>query len=34
MTKIKSLLEGIGNQNETEKYYDEWSINYDQTLIH
>ena len=32
MTKIKSLLEGIGNQNETEKYYDEWSINYDQTL--
>ena len=32
MTKIKSLLEGIGNQNETEKYYDKWSINYDQTL--
>ena len=32
MTKIKSLLEGIGDENETEKYYDEWSINYDQTL--
>ena len=32
MTKIKSLLEGIGNENETEKYYDKWSINYDQTL--
>ena len=32
MTKTKSLLEGIGNQNETEKYYDNWSKNYDQTL--
>ena len=32
MTKIKSLLEGIGDENETEKYYDKWSINYDQTL--
>ena len=32
MTKIKSLLNGIGNQKQTEKYYDNWSINYDKTL--
>ena len=32
MTKIKSLIEGVGNQNEIEKYYDEWSKKYDQTL--
>ena len=32
MPKIKSLLDGIGNENVTEKYYDNWAINYDQTL--
>jgi len=32
MTKIKSLLDGIGNQSITEKYYDNWALNYDQTL--
>ena len=32
MTKTKSLLDGIGNENVTEKYYDDWAINYDQTL--
>ena len=32
MTKPKSLLDGIGNQNVTEKYYDDWALNYDQTL--
>tara|TARA_B100001250_G_scaffold409820_1_gene434953 strand:- start:732 stop:1352 length:621 start_codon:yes stop_codon:yes gene_type:complete len=32
MIKTKSLLNGIGNQNETERYYDDWAINYDQTL--
>ena len=33
MTKIKSLLDGIGNQSMTEKYYDDWATDYDQTLI-
>ena len=32
MTKTKSLLDGIGNKNVIEKYYDDWAINYDQTL--
>jgi len=32
MTKIKSLLNGIGNQIETKKYYDNWALNYDQTI--
>ena len=32
MTKPKSLLDGIGNQNATEKYYDDWSTKYDITL--
>ena len=32
MTKPKSLLDGIGNQNVTEKYYDDWATNYDITL--
>ena len=32
MIKTKSLLNGIGNQNETERYYDDWAIIYDQTL--
>ena len=32
MTKPKSLLDGIGNQNVTEKYYDDWATNYDNTL--
>ena len=32
MTKIKSLLDGIGNQSVTEKYYDDWALNFDQTL--
>ncbi len=32
MTKPKSLVDGIGNQNVTEKYYDDWATNYDITL--
>ena len=32
MTKMKSLLNGIGNQKETKIYYDNWSENYDLTL--
>ena len=32
MIKIKSLVEGIGNYKDTNKYYDDWSTNYDQTL--
>ena len=32
MNKFKSLVKGIGNNNETQKYYDDWSINYDKTL--
>ena len=32
MTKIKSLVDGIGNETLTEKYYDEWALNYDHTL--
>ena len=31
MTKLKSLLDGNGNQNVTEKYYDNWVSNYDKT---
>ena len=32
MTKPKSLLDGIGDQNITEKFYDDWAENYDTTL--
>ena len=32
MTKVKSLVDGIGNKSITEKYYDDWALNYDQTL--
>ena len=32
MIKNKSLLDGIGNESETEIYYDNWALNYDQTL--
>ena len=32
MTKVKSLVDGIGNEALTEKYYDDWDLNYDQTL--
>ena len=32
MTKAKSLLDGIGNENVTEQYYDDWALNYDLTL--
>ena len=32
MTKAKSLVDGIGNEILTEKYYDEWALSYDQTL--
>ena len=32
MTKAKSLVDGIGNQTLTEKYYDDWALSYDQTL--
>ena len=27
-----SLIDGIGNETLTEKYYDNWALNYDQTL--
>ena len=33
MIKIKSLVKGIGDYNETNKYYDEWASDYDQTLF-
>ena len=32
MTSVKSLVDGIGNQTLTEKYYDDWASNYDKTL--
>ena len=32
MIKVKSLVDGIGNQIINEKYYDEWALNYDHTL--
>ena len=32
MTSVKSLVDGIGNQTLTEKYYDDWASNYDETL--
>ena len=32
MTRVKSLVDGIGNEILTEKYYDDWASNYDQTL--
>jgi predicted TPR repeat methyltransferase len=32
MTKVKSLVDGIGNEALTEKYYDDWALNYEQTL--
>ena len=32
MTKVKSLVDGIGNETLTEKYYDDWAFSYDQTL--
>ena len=32
MTRTKSLVDGIGNEVLTEKYYDDWAVNYDQTL--
>ena len=32
MTNIKSLVDGIGNETLTEKYYDDWALNYDHTL--
>ena len=32
MTKVKSLVGGIGNETLTEKYYDDWALSYDQTL--
>ena len=32
MTKVKSLVDGIGNEILTEKYYDDWALSYDQTL--
>ena len=33
MTKFKSLIDGIGDYKETNKYYDNWSINYDKKLL-
>ena len=32
MPSVKSLVDGIGNQTLTEKYYDDWAANYDKTL--
>ena len=32
MTKVKSLVDGIGNEVLTEKYYDYWALSYEQTL--
>lgn len=32
MTKSKSLINGIGNYKETNKYYDDWAVNYDEKL--
>ena len=32
MTKLKSLVSGIGNSQEIIKYYDSWSKDYDKTL--
>ena len=32
MPSVKSLVDGIGNQTLTEKYYDDWASNYDETL--
>ena len=32
MTKVKSLVDGIGNEILTEKYYDDWALSYEQTL--
>ena len=32
MTKVKSLVDGIGNEALTEKYYDDWALSYEQTL--
>ncbi len=32
MTEVKSLVDGIGNEALTEKYYDDWALNYDQAL--
>ena len=33
MVKVKSLVDGIGNYKVTNKYYDDWSPLYDQTLL-
>lgn len=33
MTKSKSLVNGIGNFKVTKKYYDQWSAQYDHTLL-
>ena len=30
---VKSLLKGIGDTKKVEKFYDEWSKNYEQSLI-
>ena len=32
MSNFKSLVSGVGNLNQTTKYYDDWSENYDATL--
>ena len=32
MTKVKSLVDGIGNEILTEKYYDDWALSYEKTL--
>ena len=32
MVKVSSLVKGIGNLEETKKYYDEWSSEYENTL--
>ena len=30
---VKSLLKGIGDTKKVEKFYDDWSKNYEQSLI-
>lgn len=32
MTRLKSLINGIGNHKDTNKYYDNWAIDYDKNL--
>ena len=33
MTKLKSLINGVGDYKETNRYYDNWATNYDSNLL-